>query len=91
MITLNQYLQTVNNRFQSGISREHSYRGDFENLLRGLLPDVEITNEPVNVTDCGNPDFVLTKKNLADVFRAANVKELLSDYGKSTQTQDPIL
>jgi len=51
MITLNQYLQTVNNRFQSGISREHSYRGDFENLLRGLLPDVEITNEPVNVTD----------------------------------------
>lgn len=28
-------------------------------------------------------------ENLAEVFRAANVTELLSDYGKSTQTPKP--
>jgi hypothetical protein len=25
------------------------------------VPNVEITNEPANVTDCGNPDYVITK------------------------------
>ena len=56
---INQYLESVNKRFQSGISREHSYRGDLEALIRELVPDVNITNEPANVTDCGNPDYVI--------------------------------
>jgi len=60
-MNVSQYLDTVNKRYQSGISREHSYRGDFENLFRALITNVEITNEPANVTDCGNPDYVITK------------------------------
>jgi len=60
-MNLNQYIETVNKRFTSGISREHAYRRDLEELIRELVSGVEITNEPSNVTDCGNPDYVITK------------------------------
>jgi len=61
MMAIEQYLEKVNTRLKSGISREHSYRGDLETLIRELVNDIEITNEPANVTDCGNPDYVITK------------------------------
>lgn len=60
-MNLNQYIETIHKRFQSGIAREHAYRADLESLVRELVPDIEITNEPANVTDCGNPDYVITK------------------------------
>ncbi len=60
-MTIQGYLSTINKRFKSGISTEHSYRADLENLIRELVKNVEITNEPSHVTDCGNPDYVITK------------------------------
>jgi len=60
-MNLNYYIQTLNIRFKSGISREYSTRTDLENLIRELGKGVEITNEPTNVTDCGNPDYVIPK------------------------------
>jgi predicted helicase len=60
-MNLNQYIETIHKRFQSGIAREHAYRADLESLVRELVPNIEITNEPANVTDCGNPDYVITK------------------------------
>ena len=60
-MTIHDYVNQLNTRFKSGISREHSYRGDLETLIRELVQGVEITNEPANVTDCGNPDYVITK------------------------------
>lgn len=59
-----EYLKVLSQRFKNGISREHSYRADLEQLIRNLVPDVEVTNEPANVTDCGNPDYVISKKNI---------------------------
>ena len=35
-MNISQYLEFVNNRYHSGISREHSYRADLENLIRSL-------------------------------------------------------
>lgn len=55
-----QYLDALQRRYSTGNAREHAYRADLEALLRHLAPGVEVTNEPANVTDCGNPDFVLT-------------------------------
>ncbi len=55
------YIETLNRRYKSGISSEHSYRGDLESLIRQLASGVEITNEPAKVTDCGNPDYVITR------------------------------
>lgn len=56
-----QYLDALQRRYSTGNAREHAYRADLEALLRHLAPGIEVTNEPANVTDCGNPDFVLTQ------------------------------
>ena len=63
-MSIEKYIETISTRFKSGISREHSYRGDLETLIRELVQGVEITNEPANVTDCGNPDYVITRKKI---------------------------
>lgn len=61
-MTTQQYLEQLNKRYKTGISREHTYRKDLEDLLISLVKDIDVTNEPANVTDCGNPDYVITKK-----------------------------
>jgi type I restriction-modification system DNA methylase subunit len=58
-----QYIQQLNTRFVTGISREHSYRGDLQNLLSALLPDILVTNEPARIA-CGAPDYILTLKDI---------------------------
>ncbi len=77
-MTIQQYIEKINTRFKSGISREHSYRADLENLIRELVKGVEITNEPANVTDCGNPDYVITKGKIPIGYIEAK------DIGKDT-------
>jgi len=57
------YINTLNLRYRTGISREHTYRGDLQTLLMAMLPDVLVTNEPSRV-NCGAPDYVLTKKDV---------------------------
>lgn len=92
-MNLHQYIQTLDTRFKSGISREHSYRADLEGLLRELVMGVEITNEPANVTECGNPDYVITKgkipvgyieaKDLGKDLNSKNYKEQFTRYRKA--------
>lgn len=53
------YVAALDKRFQSGIAREHSYRGDLQNLLQSLAPDMLVTNEPARIA-CGAPDYILT-------------------------------
>ncbi len=62
-MTISQYIAKLNILFQTGNAREHSYRGDLQNLLMGILPDVLVTNEPARVA-CGAPDYVLTRKDI---------------------------
>lgn len=55
------YLENINRLYQTGNAREHSYRGDLQNLLISILPkDILVTNEPARV-QCGAPDYVITK------------------------------
>ncbi len=87
---ISDYLAKVSKRYASGISREHSYRGDLEELVRSLTTGVEVTNEPTNVTDCGNPDYVLTKgkipigyieaKDVGKDLASKNYKEQFDRY-----------
>jgi predicted helicase len=63
-MTLQQYISKINTLFITGIAREHSYRGDLQNLISEILPDVLVTNEPARVA-CGAPDYVLTRKDIA--------------------------
>ncbi|MBK5192395.1 MAG: N-6 DNA methylase [Flavobacteriaceae bacterium] len=62
-MTLAQYLSKLNTLFITGNAREHSYRGDLQNLIMAILPDILVTNEPARVS-CGAPDYVLTRKNI---------------------------
>ncbi|MGB0984958.1 MAG: DNA methyltransferase, partial [Saprospiraceae bacterium] len=62
-MTIQTYIENINRRYQTGISREHSYRGDLQTLLETLAPDVLVTNEPARIK-CGAPDYVLTRENV---------------------------
>ena len=62
-MTISEYLSKINKRYLTGISREHSYRGDLQTLLETLCPDVLVTNEPARVA-CGAPDYVLTRREI---------------------------
>lgn len=57
------YLAEVNKRFRTGISREHSYRGDLQTLIESLVTGIIATNEPARI-NCGAPDYVITKNNI---------------------------
>ena len=60
-MAIDNYLKQINRKYRSGMAKEHAYRGDLEQLIKELVSGVDITNEPANVTDCGNPDYVITK------------------------------
>lgn len=62
-MTIQQYLSKINTLYITGNAREHSYRGDLQNLVMAILPDVLVTNEPARVA-CGAPDYVLTRKDI---------------------------
>ena len=62
-MTIQDYVSRINTRYISGISTEHSYRGELQNLLESLVPDVMVTNEPARVA-CGAPDYIITRKNI---------------------------
>jgi predicted helicase len=60
---INQYIQSLDKRFRTDISTEHTYRGDLQSLLELLCPGILVTNEPSRVA-CGAPDYILTRKNI---------------------------
>lgn len=45
-MNIHDYLNSIQRRYASGISREHSYRGDLENYLRELLPHLNVRTNP---------------------------------------------
>lgn len=80
-MNINDYLSIVNKRLQTGISREHAYRGDLQQLLETLLPDILATNEPARIA-CGAPDYVLTRKDVPVGYIEA--KDIGIDLGSKT-------
>jgi predicted helicase len=62
-MTLDQYIDNINKRFKLGNATEHTFRGDLQQLLESLMPDIRATNEPKRQS-CGAPDYILTKKEI---------------------------
>jgi predicted helicase len=62
-MALSQYLEALNKRYKTGITTEHSFRGDLQQLVESMAPGVLATNEPIRIA-CGAPDFIITKKNI---------------------------
>ncbi len=62
-MTIEQYIENINKRFKLGNATEHTFRGDLQQLLESLVPDIRATNEPKR-QKCGAPDYILTKKDI---------------------------
>ena len=62
-MTLTGYIGNLNQRYTLGNATEHTFRGDLQQLLETLLPDIRATNEPKRQS-CGAPDYILTKKEV---------------------------
>ena len=73
------YVNKVAARVKLGHSSEHTFRKDLEDLINNLVPEVMVTNEPSQVTDCGNPDFLISKKDIPIGFIEA--KDVGKDLG----------
>ena len=80
-MTITEYINQVQKRYASGISTEHSYRPDLENLIKSIVPDVFVTNEPKRVA-CGAPDLIITKKDIPIGYIEAK------DIGKPLDSKD---
>jgi len=57
------YIHNINKRYTLGNATEHTFRGDLQQLLESLVPEIRATNEPKRQS-CGAPDYILTKKNI---------------------------
>jgi predicted helicase len=62
-MTTEQYIHNLNQRYRLGNATEHTFRGDLQQLLERLVPEVRATNEPKR-QKCGAPDYILTKKDI---------------------------
>jgi predicted helicase len=80
-MTIQQYLAKINTLYITGNAREHSYRGDLQNLIMAILPDILVTNEPARIA-CGSPDYVLTRKDVPVGYIEA--KDIAVDLGSKT-------
>jgi predicted helicase len=59
---ITQYISELDSKYQTGMAREHAYRSALETLLKTMLPDLIVVNEPARL-DCGVPDLILQRKN----------------------------
>ncbi len=62
-MTLEQYINSISNRYKLGNSTEHSFRGDLQQLIESLDPGIKATNEPKR-QQCGAPDYIITRKEI---------------------------
>ena len=62
-MTIEQYIDNINKRYKLGNATEHTFRGDLQQLIESLVPDIRATNEPKRQL-CGAPDYILTKKDI---------------------------
>ena len=62
-MTIENYIDNINQRYKLGNATEHTFRGDLQQLLESLVPNIRATNEPKR-QKCGAPDYILTKKDI---------------------------
>ena len=62
-MTIEKYLDNINQRYLLGNATEHTFRGDLQQLIESLVKEIRATNEPKRQS-CGAPDYILTKKDI---------------------------
>ena len=88
IMTLEQYIESINKRYKLGNATEHTFRGDLQQLIETLVPEVRATNEPKRQS-CGAPDYILTKKEIPVGFiEAKDVGDKDLEGKKKTGNQE---
>jgi hypothetical protein len=97
MRLIQDYLDNITRRYKTGLSTEHSYRGDLQTLLEGLLPKVLVTNEPARIA-CGAPDYILTRAAIAlgyieakDIGKPLNSKDYKEQFDRYLKALDNLI
>ncbi len=62
-MNITEYIDNINKRYMLGNATEHTFRGDLQQLIESLVPEISATNEPKRQA-CGAPDYILTKKDI---------------------------
>jgi predicted helicase len=87
-MTIDQYLDNLNKRYKLGNATEHTFRGDLQQLIESLVPEIRATNEPKRQM-CGAPDYILTKKDIPVGFiEAKDIGDKDLDGAKKTGNKE---
>ncbi len=91
------YIENIAKRYALGNATEHTFRGDLQRLIEELVADVAATNEPKRI-DCGAPDYVITRKEVAigyieakDVGKDLGAKEFNEQFGRYREALDNLV
>jgi len=94
------YIEQVDRLFQTGDAREHSYRGDLQQLLNNIINDenIIVTNEPARIRNVGAPDYSITKNSIPlgyieakDIGKALNSKEYKEQFDRYKNALDNLI
>jgi hypothetical protein len=94
------YIEQVDRLFQTGNAREHSYRGDLQQLLNNIInnKNIIVTNEPARIRNVGAPDYSITKNSIPigyieakDIGKALNSKEYKEQFNRYKNALDNLI
>lgn len=87
-MTLEQYIDSINKRYKLGNATEHTFRGDLQQLIETMVPDIRATNEPKRQA-CGAPDYIITKRDIPIGFiEAKDIGDSDLDGAKKTGNKE---
>lgn len=86
-MSVQEYLNEVQSKWQTGIAREHAYRPALENLVKRTLPDLTALNDPARI-HVGTLDFIIRKGEIdVGYIEAKDLNVNLDKVEKSEQLQ----
>lgn len=92
-----EYISNIDKRFALGNATEHTFRGDLQNLLEKLIPEIRATNEPKRIA-CGAPDYVVTRNDIPigyieakDLGQDLTAKGLQEQFDRYRESLDNIV
>ena len=84
---VSEYIEKVINSNKLGNTSEHSFRGDLQQLLKTLLPNLSVTNEPMSI-DYGIPNYFISEEGLPIVY--IKTTDIGTDLDELDGTEDVI-
>lgn len=79
------YINSVIQKYKTGKTTEHSFRGDLQEYIERAMHGVQAINEPRR-QQCGAPDYIIQKKNIPiGYIEAKDIDKHLDTVDKSEQ------